>query len=284
MKLVTQDYGCGTSSSILDYGTDKVVIVSEEKFDHVFEEEDDLLFIGHDFLFFLWDSEEKLKKWMIRKDKWEHWVWCFERIDAIVPQWQQKSHYSLSIANQFCKRILACDEDDCDKYGFDWLPQWASCRFYNERTDLPESDNFLFSGQAGKPEYHMRNELLDSIMQDSNLSSRLLLTNTSRSMNWDEYVSNLMKFKTVLNPVGILKGLNTRAYETLYSGRILLQHTVGEYKRHEKMLRNNSGILFFRNFDDLKEKLDLLQNTVTDSELSYTTNSLNVRMKQIGAW
>jgi hypothetical protein len=103
-------------------------------------------------------------------------------------------------------------------------------------------------------------------------------------MNWDEYVSNLMKFKTVLNPVGILKGLNTRAYETLYSGRILLQHTVGEYKRHEKMLRNNSGILFFRNFDDLKEKLDLLQNTVTDSELSYTTNSLNVRMKQIGAW
>ena len=56
MKLVTLDYGCGTSSSILDYGIKDVVLVSENNYEHVYEVEDDLFFIGHDFLFFLWDN------------------------------------------------------------------------------------------------------------------------------------------------------------------------------------------------------------------------------------
>lgn len=284
MKLVTQDYGCGTSSSILDYGTDKVVIVSEESFEHVFDVEDDLLFIGHDFLFFLWNSEEKLKKWMSRKGKWEHWVWCFERIDAIVPDWQQKSHYSLSLASQFCNRILACDEDDCNKYGFDWLPQWASSRFYHEKEELPANNKFLFSGQAGNPEYHMRNVLLNEIMNDPEIFGQLVLTNTSRSMSWDEYVKNLMQYRIVLNPIGILRGMNTRAYETLYSGRILLQHTIGSYDRHEKMLKDNPGVLFFRDFSDLKSKLRDIDLVQTDSDLSFTQGSLYARMKSIGAW
>jgi hypothetical protein len=282
MKLVTQDYGCGTSSSILDYKIKDVVIVSEANYQHVFEEEDDLLFIGHDFLFFLWDTEEKLKRWMSRKDKWEHWVWCFERIDAIVPQWQQKSHRSLSLASQFCKRILACDEDDCDKYGFDWLPQWASCRFYNERTRAPESDKILFSGQAGKPEYQMRNALLNEIVKEPEISERLVMTNTSRSMSWDEYVNNLMQFNIVLNPVGILRGLNTRAYETLYSGRILLQHSIGKYERHEELLRENPGVLFFKDFDELRFKLRKIDTIKTDSDLSFTQESIYARMRSIG--
>ena len=62
MKLVTLDYGCGTSSSILDYGIEDVVIVSEDDYERVFNVNDDLLFIGHDFLFFLWDNEEKISK------------------------------------------------------------------------------------------------------------------------------------------------------------------------------------------------------------------------------
>ena len=63
MKLVTLDYGCGTSSSILDYGISDVVIVTEEDYEHVFEVQDDLFFVGHDFLLFLWDTQEKVERW-----------------------------------------------------------------------------------------------------------------------------------------------------------------------------------------------------------------------------
>jgi hypothetical protein len=283
MKLVTQDYGCGISSSILDYEIQDIVIVSEQNYEHVFDVEDDLLFIGHDFLFFLWNSDEKIKRWQDRKNKWEHWVWCFERVDAIVPVWLQKSHLSLSIAQTFCNRILACDEDDCDKYGFDWLPQWASCRFYNERTPLPETNKILFSGQAGKPEYQVRNELLSSILQDPDLKDRIAITNTSRSLGWDDYIQNLMSHRTVVNPVGVLKSLNTRAYETMYSGRILLQHTVGSYRRHEEMLRDKSGVIFFKNLSELKSKIGFVKSFVAnDSESLFAENCLSARMKSIG--
>lgn len=282
MKLVTQDYGCGTSSSILDYGIQDVVVVSEQNYEHVFEIEDDLLFIGHDFLFFLWDSDEKLARWVGRKEKWEHWVWCFERIDAIVPAWQYKSQLSLSRASKFCKRVLACDEDDCDKYGFDWLPQWASCRFYNERTPLPETDKLLFSGQAGKPEYQMRNELLASILQDPELKDRIVITNTSRSLGWDDYIRNLMSHRTVVNPIGVLRALNTRAYEALYSGRILLQHTVGSYRRHEEMLRDTEGVLFFKDMSEFKEAVANVRVSGGQDSGLYAQHSLYTRMKNIG--
>lgn len=282
MKMVTQDYGCGTSSSILDYGIQDVVVVSEQSYEHVFDVEDDLLFIGHDFLFFLWDTDEKLQRWVQRKDKWEHWVWCFERVDAIVPAWMQKSHYSLSRLSKFCKRVLACDEDDCDKYGFDWLPQWASCRFYERHGTISTSNKILFSGQAGGPEYHIRNLLLKEITNDPVLSSILEVTNTDRSLDWEGYINNMLRYRIVLNPVGVLRALNTRAYEALYSGRVLLQHTSGAYKLHEKMLQTNQGIVFFRDFDDLKKKFDTIADTKTDSELSYTENSLYARMKSIG--
>lgn len=282
MKLVTQDYGCGTSSSILDYGIQDVVVVSEQSYEHVFDVEDDLLFIGHDFLFFLWDTDVKLQRWIQRKDKWEHWVWCFERVDAIVPAWMQKSHYSLSRLSKFCKRVLACDEDDCDKYGFDWLPQWASSRFFYERTAVPTSKKMLFSGQAGKPEYQMRNELLASISHDSSVRQLLEISNISRDFGWDGYIKNMMDYRIILNPVGVLKGLNTRAYEALYSGRVLLQHTIGTYSRHEKMLCLNPGIVFFRDFEDLKKKIQSIGGIKTDSELSFTENSLAARMNSIG--
>lgn len=282
MKLVTQDYGCGTSSSILDYGIQDVVVVSEQSYEHVFDVEDDLLFIGHDFLFFLWDTDEKLQRWVQRKDKWEHWVWCFERVDAIVPAWMQKSHYSLSRLSRFCKRILACDEDDCDKYGFDWLPQWASCRFYERRGVTPTSDRILFSGQAGGPEYHMRNLLLQEITSDPTLSSIVEVTNTSRSLGWDDYINNMLRYRTVLNPVGILRGLNTRAYEAMYSGRVLLQHAVGQYRRHEEMLRDNGAVVFFRDTAGLRDVSNLVTGIVGNPDSSYTSHSLYSRMKSIG--
>lgn len=282
MKLVTNDYGCGTSSSILDYGISDVVVVSEQNYEHVFDVQDDLLFIGHDFLFYLWDSEAKLKRWMDRTNKHEHWLWCFERIDAIVPAWMQKSHVSLSIASKFCKRILACDEDDCDKYGFDWLPQWASKKFYEKRGVHATSDKVLFSGQAGGPEYHMRNVLLKDISSDPQLSEIVEVTNTKRSLDWDGYIDNLLRYQTILNPVGILRGLNTRAYETLTSGRYLLQGTIGTYRRHEEMFRECPSVLFFRDFEDLKVKLKNREALQESAEASFSNHSLHARMKNLG--
>ena len=282
MKLVTQDYGCGTSSSILDYKINDVISVSETEYEHVFNVEDDLLFIGHDFLYFLWDNEEKIKKWMARKDKYEHWVWCFERIDSIVPAWMHKSHVSLTILSKFCKRILACDEDDCDKYGLDWLPQWASIKFYDNRNVVPTSDKILFSGQAGNAEYELRNKLLSQISEDNQLNNLLQITNTSRSLDWESYINNLLQYKAILNPIGILRGLNTRAYETLYSGRILLQHTVRNYKRHENLLKDTKNVFFFKEYDELKKIINSKDFSIDDSENSYSKNSLFYRMKMIG--
>ena len=282
MKLVTNDYGCGTSSSILDYGINDVVIVSENNYEHVFDVQDDLFFVGHDFLFYLWDDEKKLRRWMSRKEKFEHWVWCFERIDAIVPAWQAKSHHSLKLLSNFCSRILACDEDDCDKYRFDWLPQWASKKFYERREVTSTSDKILFSGQAGGPEYNIRNTLLKKISVDEKMSKLIEVTNTKRSLDWDEYIDNFLKYDAILNPVGILKGLNTRAYEALISGRSLFQHTIGQYKRHEKMLQECPSVLFFRDFEDLKTKINDRGRLRDTAKESYTDHSLYARMKNIG--
>jgi hypothetical protein len=281
MKIVTQDYGCGTSSSILDYGIEDVIIVSESNFDHVFEADDDLLFIGHDFLFFLWDNEEKLRRWHDRKGKWEHWLWCFERVDAIVPAWREKSHYSLSLAGTFCSRILACDEDDCDKYRFDWLPQWASSKFYDRREKTPRTNEVLFSGQAGLPEYKTRNELLEQITLDPDISGDLRISNISRDLGWDAYVENLLGHTRVLNPVGILKGLNTRAYETIYSGRLLFQQTVGKYRRHEDLLKGENCVVFFENFSQLKDRI-VKSRGYHVSQGNFADHSLFARMKSLG--
>ena len=282
MKLVTNDYGCGTSSSILDYGISDVVVVSENDYSHVFETDDDLLFVGHDFLFYLWDSESKIKLWKERSEKYEHWLWCFERVDAIVPAWRQKSHVSISVASKFCKRILACDEDDCDRYGFDWLPQWASNKFYHLRNTLPKSDKVLFSGQAGGPEYQIRNMLLKSISEDTDLSSVVEVTNTKRVLDWEGYIDNFLRYQTILNPVGILRGLNTRSYEALTSGRLLLQHTAGSYKRHEELLRDCPSVIFFRDLVDLKRAINLRGELKSSADVSYTNHSLYARMKSIG--
>ena len=282
MKIVTNDYGCGTSSSILDYGIHDVVVVSEENYEHVFEQEDDLLFIGHDFLFYLWNDEEKMKRWKSYSEKHELWVWCFERIDAIVPQWRQKSHVSISIASNFCKRILACDEDDCDKYGFDWLPQWASRKFFDRRDAKPSTDKILFSGQAGGPEYQLRNELLTSIKKDQQLSEVVEITNVKRSFDWDSYVENFLKHQTILNPIGVLKALNTRAYECLYSGRLLFQQTAGEYRRHKEMLKNCPSVKFFNDHNDLKRIVMEKESMKESSEVSFREHSLFARMKSIG--
>jgi hypothetical protein len=114
------------------------------------------------------------------------------------------------------------------------------------------------------------------------LKDKLVISNTSRELGWNGYIENLMLHRNILNPIGILRGLNTRAYETLYSGRVLLQHAVGEYQRHENLLKDNPGIIFFNDFEDLKKKANRLKEIKTDSDFSFTQSSFHTRMKSIG--
>ena len=254
-------------------------IVSENNWEHVFDLKDDVLLIGHDFLYYMWDTQEKVEKW--KKFQHAKVLWCFERVDAILPNWLQKSHASIKAASQFVDAIYACDEDDCDKYGYKWLPQWASSKFYENRNIQPTSDLILFSGQAGKIEYRPRTALLYSILQDKEIRDLFLVNNISRSLTWDQYISNFLKYKVILNPVGTLKALNTRAYEALYSGRILLQHTAGDYKRHEEMLSDIPHIVFFKTLNELKQKIRQIDTYKIDSDLAYTKNNLIERLQRI---
>ncbi len=285
MKLVTNDYGCGTSSSILDYEIEDVIVVSENSWEHIFEANDDLLFIGHDFLMYIWDTDEKVKR--LRSYPHAKLVWCFERIDAIIPAWQQKSHYSIRQIQNFADEILGCDEDDCDKYGLRWLPQWASNKFFKLREHNPTNGtDILFSGQAGKPEYQARNELLSACQSSNALKHRLKITNIERSLTWDQYIQNLLSYSAIINPVGVLKALNTRAYEGLYSGRIVFQQQVGNYKRHQALLEKEKNIVFFNDYNDLLSKLDIAESwqPLSDDRIqkAYEENNLFARMKSLG--
>lgn len=279
MKLVTQNYGSGTSSSIYDYGIKDVVTVSPTNYEHVFDVEDDLFFIGHDFLFFLWDSPEKLLRWKDHKHRKA--VWCFERINAIVPQWKAKSEYSISVLKQFVDQIYVCDEDDAQVYG-DWLPQWASRKFYDMKDMNVENSKYLFSGQAGKPEYQLRTQLLNNIFSDVYLKDHFQITNFSRDLGWDDYCRNFLSFSGVLNPIGILRGFNTRTYEVMYSGRTLLQQTAGKYSRHEKLLEGHPNAVLFETLDELKSKITNIGNTSPNPDLFFQANNIYSRFKNIG--
>ena len=285
MKIVTNDYGCGTSSSILDYDIQDVIIVSENNWEHIFNANDDLFFVGHDFLMCIWDTDEKVQR--LKAYPHAKIVWCFERIDAIIPAWRQKSHYSLSKIKKFSDEIIACDEDDCDTYGYRWLPQWASKKFFDLRhQNATNKNDILFSGQAGKPEYQARNKLLAACQNNPNLKNRLKITNINRSLSWDEYIHNLLNYDIIINPVGVLKALNTRAYEGLYSGRKVLQHQIGNYIRHQNLLEKDHNIIFFQDYHDLQSKIKALDcfKSITDSQIqeSYNRNNLFARMKSLG--
>ncbi len=280
MKIVTQDYGCGTSSSILDYGIEDVVMVSPSNYDHVFDVEDDLFFVGHDFLFFLWNTAEKVDRW--KNHKHRKVVWCFERIDAIVPQWKAKGEYSLDMLKNFVDQVYVCDEDDALVYG-DWLPQWASRKFYDMKDIRPNIQNkYLFSGQAGKPEYGIRTQFLNAIFLDEQLKDHFQITNFSRKLSWENYCRNLLNYEGVFNPVGILRGFNTRTYEVMYSGRKLLQQTFGRYSNHEKLLEGHDNVILFETFDEMKTKILESGDVSSNADKFFMDNNIYARFKSIG--
>lgn len=277
MKIVTNDYGCGTSSSILDYKIEDVVVVSEKNFDHVYEIQDDLFFVGHDFLFYLWNTKEKIDK--LKYHKFRKIVWCFERVDAIIPAWKQKSLYSIELINQFADQIYVCDEDDVKKYG-DWLPQWASPLFFNNREKEIISNKILFSGQADKPEYKTRNKLLSEIYKDKIFFENFEFSNFKRVLSWEDYTNNLLSYSSILNPVGTLRAFNTRAFEVLYSGRLLLQQTSGKYKNHETLIKENESVVLFETKDELVSKIK--DAKIINSTDFYNKNNIFARFNSIG--
>ena len=280
MKFITNDYGCGTSSSILDYDNGiHGVIVSPENWKHVLDIKEDVCLVGHDFLLYMWDTEEKVELW--KQFSYKIFVWCFERVDSIVDQWRQKSYYSISQIQKFTNNILACDEHDCDKFGFKWLPQWASPKFFEKReAPIIYENKILFSGQAGKPEYYLRNKLLYEMQNDDYFSDKLVINNNTRSLTEDEYLKNLLSYKYILNPVGVLEAFNVRSFEVLYSNRILLQQVTREYKRHFDLIQDNKNCILFTDLNDLKEKLD--SNIDKQNNLCfYSKNKIQSRIERL---
>lgn len=281
MKIICEDYGCGTSSAFVDYGLKNVVHCSAENHKHIFDiRDEDIFFTGHEFLMYLWDSEWKIKHWQNYPHK--KIVWCFEKIDCIVPVWQQKSHYSLNICQKFTDRFFVSDEQDARKYGIKWLPQWASRKFYDQRNQIPTEDRIVFSGQAGFLGYDKRDKLLSQLMSDDDF----YISNTNRKLGWDEYVSNFLNHSRILAPFGNLKAFNTRTFEAITSGRLLFQQVDSEYKWHMEQFGRYDNIKFFETYEDLLRLLrkDEIRNyKVQDVTAStFEENSVYNRFKKIG--
>ncbi len=282
MKFITNDYGCGTSSSILDYDNGiHGVIVSPENWKHVLDIKEDICLVGHDFLLYMWDTEEKVQLW--KQFPYKIFVWCFERVDSIVEQWRQKSYYSISQIQKFTNNIMACDEHDCDKFGFKWLPQWASPKFFEKKeTPIIHDDKILFSGQAGKPEYYLRNKLLYEMQNDEYFSKKLVINNNTRSLTEDEYLENLLSYKYVLNPIGVLEAFNVRSFEVLYADRVLLQQITRDYKRHNKIIENHHNCIVFNDLRDLKIKLKNFNSFENNN--FYNSNDIVNRINKINEY
>ena len=280
MKFVTNDYGCGTSSSILDYDNGKhAIIVSPDNWHHVLDVKEDICMVGHDFLLYMWDNDEKVKLW--QSFQYKIYVWCFERINAIVPEWKVKSYFSISQIKKFAYKILACDESDCDEFGYDWLPQWASPRFFeNKNIPITQGEKILFSGQSGKTEYFSRNKLLNEMRNDVFFKDLLVIKNNTRSLTEEEYMKNLLSYKYILNPIGVLEAFNVRSFEVLYGNRFLLQQVTREYKRHFDLIQDNKNCILFTDLNDLKEKLDSDIHKQNNS-CFYDKNNIQSRIERL---
>lgn len=288
MKIIVEDYGCGTSSAFYDYEDIRrnIVFCSEENYAHVFKiKDEDLFFVGHDFLCYLWNNKDKVEHWKNYKNN--KYVWAFERIDAIVPAWLQKSHACMQVCSTFVTKFFCSDEQDARKYNIEWLPQWASPMFYQKKQDIlpTKEDKFLFSGQAFKPEYKIRTDLLMALEQDEELSKKLVVSNTSRSYGWDGYIANLLDYNAVLNPIGVLRACNTRAFEVLTSGRLLLQQVDEEFIWHKELLSPYKNVVMFTDFTDLKQQLssiDVSEKLDMNNDKMYHENSIYARFEKLG--
>lgn len=286
MKIITNDYNCGISSAILDYDDfdrSNVILVSQNKFKHVFDlVDEDLLFVGHDFLHYLWATEKQVEHWKNYRGK-KH-IWCFEKIDSIVPHWRQKSHYNIARCHKFTNSFFASDEQDCRKYNIKWLPQWGSKKFYDLRSREPTEKRIVFSGQAKSLGYKDRTDLMNKLMEDPDIKDKFYIKNTDRVLSWSEYVDSFLSHKIILAPIGNFKGCNTRTFEALTSGRVLLQQVDEHYEWHINMLSKYKNVVTYTGFDDLKNKIinsNLEKLFEAEPTAQFHENNLHSRMKLV---
>jgi len=281
VKIITNDYNSGTSSAILDSDYDNVLVVSPDSYQSIYNlNQEDILFIGHDFLSYLWSTPELIDFWKHYKGK--KIVWAFEKIDSVIPAWREKSHHSISICKTIMDEVVASDETDCRKYGYRWLPQWASRKFYDLRHTVPTETRVTFSGQMGNPSYSRRDRLIEQLRNDREISSVFYVSNNERSKTWDDYIHNFLNHFVILAPFGNIAAFNTRTYEALISGRILLQQVNSDYRWHIESLAGYRNVLFFRGYKELKNLLrkpNLLTNYERHPQQQYLNNNLEARLQ-----
>ena len=278
IKIITRDYHAGISPSVLDAIPNNVIIVEKNNykwlFNYEWSEVNIIIFLGHDFLSFLWDRKKKIKYW---KDlSVIKIVWCFERIRCFVDEWRKKSLQWFENIKEFADHIFVTDEEDFRGIeNVKFLPQWASPRFVNKKPFGEKIDQFLFTGQLGTVGYERRTELLERIRNDPLLSKYCVISNSKRIFTWDYYIDNIIKYKYLINPIGNLISFNTRAYETILSGNVLFQQIDDRFQIHRKMFKDWEEIIYFTTFEEFKEKFFSVINS-KDAGLKIHLNTKKI--------
>lgn len=280
LKIVTNNYHSGTSSAILDYDLQNYILVAPDNYQHIFTETDaNLLFIGHDFLHYLWDTHEKLDYW--KKYTGKLAVWCFEKILSNVPEWRDKSLASLKQVYEFAAIVFSSDESDCRLLSLPWLPQWPSNLFYINSHIQPTKSSICFMGQSGTVGYERRIDLLNKIHNSSVLSTKVNMLSSDRKYSWMEYVALMLSYKYILAPFGNIDAFNTRTYEVLTSGRFLLQQVNDSMRWHVNSIKHFPNVRFFSTIDELEEivnQLDLIDLQIDDSHKQFNENNIYSRL------
>jgi hypothetical protein len=281
MIIVTRDYKSGTSSAIFDYRVNNVVCVDQDAYTKAFDIRcEDILFIGHDFLSFLWDTDEKINHW--RNYKRKKIIWCFERVLSIVPEWRERGLAAYKNVAKFADKILVSDEEDAAVLNQSWLPQWSSPLFYINREKIKPVKKILFTGQAGTRGYEKRDALLKRISSNVELSRHINIVSTRRSFSWEEYVQLLLSHHAVLCPSGNLAAFNTRTYEAITSGRVAIQQLGYTLSRHQRSLGENAAIVYFDEQSNLLETFEnALDQDYQDPTSVYLTNNLFSRLATV---
>jgi hypothetical protein len=281
MIIVTRDYSSGTSAAVLDYKAKNVLVVTPSEYRSAFElNGEDIFFIGHDFLSFLWDSAEKINYW--KRYRGRKIVWCFERVLSIVPEWRSRGLDSYQNVTRFANRIFVSDEEDATTLNRSWLPQWPSPLFYINRDKIRPIKKILFTGQAGSVGYEKRDALLRTIVSDNSLSNYVNIISTSRTLTWTDYVKLLLSHHAVLCPAGNIAAFNTRTYETITSGRIAIQQVAYPLARHQISIVNKESIEYFVESTNLKTTFEnALDRNYEDPTETYMMNNLYSRVSLV---
>ena len=260
MWVVTEDYKSGTSSSVLDSGYRQVILISKENYDSVYSLPGEVLFLGHDFLDYLWNTEDKIKRLSERNGR--NYLYCFERIRCFVPQWRDRSLASLERARRVMQTIFCTDEEDAKILGLEWLPQWGSDHFRRYARKLPVIPKILFHGQSGSVGYETRDALIDAILRSGALSDLFVIESKGRNLSWEEYVCYVTSYAGVLAPLGNFFGFNTRTFETINSNRILLQQVTNQTGWHNRLISNYPRKILFQSASDLENCVSNIEEMI----------------------